>query len=179
MNDTHDIDDIPSKSQRKREMTALQDLGEALVALSQEQIETLDLPEVLRAAVLDAKRIHKFGALRRQFQYIGKIMRKVDAEPIRYQLDVIEGHSRSHSAWLHGLERWRDRMLADDANIAQFAVEHPRTDERRLRLLVQAVHEERAHARPPRAFRELFRVLRDSVPAPSSATAPQDQEQAP
>ena len=110
----------PSKSQRKRDSQALQDLGEALVALSPDRLARLELPDVLRSAVLEAQRIHKFGGLRRQKQYIGKLMRDLDAAPIQAQLDALEGHSRAQTAYLHRLERWRDRLLED-----VFAVHHP------------------------------------------------------
>lgn len=163
--------DTPSKSQRKRESQALQDLGEALVALSPERLARLDLPDDLRAAVREAQRIHKFGGLRRQKQYIGKLMRDLDAAPIRAQLDALEGHSRSQTAYLHRLERWRDRLLEDDKAMAELLGEHPGADAQHLRALVRNAKREAAENKPPRAFRELFRALRDLIPEPGAAAS--------
>lgn len=163
--------DAPSKSQRKRESQALQDLGEALVALSPERLARLDLPEDLRTAVREAQRIHKFGGLRRQKQYIGKLMRDLDAAPIRAQLDALEGHSRAQTVHLHRLERWRDRLLEDDKAMAELLADHPGADAQHLRALVRNAKREAAENKPPRAFRELFRALRDLIPEPGGAAS--------
>jgi len=161
-----DFDDRPSKSQLKRDMLALQALGEALVALSDDQLARLELPEDLRDAVRDAKRISvsKHGAIRRQRQYVGRIMRDVDAAPIRAQLDALEGHSRSHTAWLHRLERWRERLLAHEEALTELLTEHPGADIARIRMLIRNAHREQALGKPPKAFRELFQALRELIP---------------
>ena len=169
MNETprdDDFDDRPSKSQLKRDMLALQALGEALVALSDDQLARLELPEDLRDAVRDAKRISvsKHGAIRRQRQYVGRIMRDVDAAPIRAQLDAIEGHSRSHTAWLHRVERWRERLLAHEEALTELLTEHPGADIARIRVLIRNAHREEALGKPPKSFRELFQVLRELIP---------------
>ncbi|MFO1319672.1 MAG: ribosome biogenesis factor YjgA [Burkholderiales bacterium] len=161
----------PSKSQRKRDSQALQDLGEALVALSPDRLARLELPDVLRSAVLEAQRIHKFGGLRRQKQYIGKLMRDLDAAPIQAQLDALEGHSRAQTAYLHRLERWRDRLLEDDQAMAELLSQHPEADAQHLRTLVRNAKREATESKPPRSFRELFRVLRQILPEPA-ATPP-------
>lgn len=161
-----DAAEPPSKSQRKRESTALQDLGEALVALSTDRLQQLDLPENLLAAVLEAQRIHKFGAQRRQFQYIGKLMRKLDAAPIRARLEALEGHSRTHTAWLHRLERWRERLLTDEAALGELVTVCPGADTQQLRTLIRNAQREQAQAKPPRSFRELFQRLRELMPEP-------------
>src|SRR5688572_18221589 len=102
-----------SKTKRKRAMLDLQDLGEELTGLNHEQLDELALPELLLEAILEARRLNKFGARRRQLQYIGRLMREVDAQPIREKLDTLRGSSRAHAAWLHKVERWRDRLLTD------------------------------------------------------------------
>ena len=147
-------------------MIELQALGEALVDLPEDRLRRLDLPEVLREAVVEARRIHAFGARRRQLQFVGKVMRDIDPAPIRLQLDALRGVSAQHIAWMHTLERWRVRLLADDAATAEWIVSHPATDSQRLRTLIRNARHERDAGKPPRAFRELFQLLRDLMPDP-------------
>lgn len=164
------LDDRPSKTQVKRDMLALQALGEELVALSDERLAGLDIPEELREAVREAKRIavSKHGAQRRQLQYVGRLMRDVDPAPIRAQIDALEGHSRVHNAWLHRLERWRERLLAQDDALTELLAAHPGADIPRIRALIRNAQREQAQAKPPRAFRELFQVLRELIPESTS-----------
>lgn len=170
--DAQDLYDGPSKSQRKRDSTALQDLGEALVALPPERLAAIDLPDSLREAIQEAQRISKFGALRRQLQYVGRLMRDVDPAPIRAALDAITGHSRAHTAWLHRLERLRLRLVDDDQGWDELATAHAGDDLQRLRQLARNARLEREQGRPPRAFRELFQVLRELIPEPQPAPEP-------
>lgn len=151
----------PSKSALKRAMTELQDLGSELVALSVDQLKKIDLPDDLRAAVRDAKRITQHEAHRRQLQYIGKLMRGLDAEPIRAALDEINGVSAAATARMHALERLRTRFLADEKVIGEIAVAHPGADLQYLRQLRRNALKEQELGKPPRAFRELYRVLRE------------------
>jgi len=162
------IDDRPSKSQLKRDMLALQELGEALVALSDERLAGLGLPEALLDAVRDAKRIavSKHGAQRRQRQYVGRIMRDVDPGPIRAQLDAIEGQSRSHAAWLHRIERWRERLLKEDDALTELLTDVPDADVPRIRALIRNAQREQREGKPPKSFRELFQILRELIPEP-------------
>ena len=104
-----------SKTQRKKERHALQELGVELVALSDEQLAAIELPEILRDAVLEARRITDFEGRRRQMQYIGKLMRKVDAAPIRARLDAWKTQARAHTAQFKRIEAWRERLLAERA----------------------------------------------------------------
>jgi ribosome-associated protein len=158
-----------SKTQRKREMHELQAIGEELVALSPERLRTLDLPEQLFDAVLSARSISKFGALRRQMQFIGRLMRSVELEPISSQLDAWNGKSAQHTAWLHRVERWRDRLIDDDAALGEFVSAHAGADTQRLRSLIRTAKQEKIEARPPRAYRMLFQVLREIVPRPEAS----------
>lgn len=167
--DTDDLDERPSKTRLKRDMLALQALGEELVALSDERLAGLDLPDDLRDAVREAKRISKHGAQRRQLQYVGRIMREVDPAPIRAQLDALEGHSRTHTAWLHRLERWRERLLADDDALTELLAAHPGADVPKLRALIRNAEREQAQGKPPKSFRELFQVLRELMPETPAA----------
>ncbi|MDI6750953.1 MAG: ribosome biogenesis factor YjgA [Pseudomonadota bacterium] len=151
----------PSKSAIKRAMTELQDLGEQLVALSAEQLKKIELPEDLRDAVRDAQRFTQHEARRRQLQYIGRLMRNLDAEPIRAALDDIRGVSAAANARQHALERLRARFLADEKVIGEIAATHPDADLQKLRQLRRNALKEQELGKPPRAFRELFRVLRE------------------
>jgi ribosome-associated protein len=147
-------------------MHALQHLGEALVALNGERLAALDLPESLREAVDQARRLKGFEERRRQMQYIGRLMRDVDPMPIRARLDAWEGNSRLHAAWLHDLERWRERLLADDDAVTELARTCPGVDLQHLRNLVRNARAESASGKPPRHYRALFRVLKELLPEP-------------
>ena len=151
----------PSKSQLKREMTALQELGEELVGLSRERLAKIDMPERLRDAILDAQRITKHEARRRQMQYIGKIMRDVDANPLREALDELKGLSAAANARQHHLENLRTRLMEDEAAFGDLAREFPAADIQHLRQLRRNALREAEQGRPPRAYRELFRELRE------------------
>ena len=153
-----------SKTRRKQEMTALQELGAELVALSDEQLAGIELPEILRDAVLEAQRITDFEGRRRQMQYVGKVMRKVDAAPIRAWLDAWKSRSRSQTAQFQRAEAWRERLLSDEGALAELLREHPAADARELRKLIQGAHRERQLNQPPRTFRALFQALRAILP---------------
>jgi ribosome-associated protein len=153
--------DKPSKSAVKRAMTELQDLGAELVALSVDQLKKIDLPDDLRDAVRDCQRFTQHEAHRRQLQYIGKLMRGLDAAPIRAAIDDIKGISAAANARMHALERLRERFLADEKVIGEIAAAHPAADLQHLRQLRRNALKEQELGKPPRAFRELFRTLRE------------------
>jgi len=161
----------PSKTQRKQEMVELQTMGERMVQLNESQIATIEMPESLRDAVLEARRMKSHEARRRQMQFIGRLMRDVDPAPIRSKLQEWDGQSAVNIAQEHLLARWRERLLEDDNAMTEFVREYPGTDIRQLRALVRSTREDRAAGRPPRNFRELFRTLRDIVTGSSSPTA--------
>ncbi|HEX9684622.1 MAG TPA: ribosome biogenesis factor YjgA [Burkholderiales bacterium] len=150
----------PSKTQRKKAVHALQALGEELVALTAEQLARVALPELLRDAVMAARRITRFEAKRRQLQYIGKLMRRVEVEPIRAALDAALARSRGEAAAHKRIEAWRERLLADPGAVNELVADFPGADRRQLRALARAALRERAEGRPPRAFRELYQALR-------------------
>lgn len=153
--------DRPSKSQKKREMNALQDLGEQLVALSSDQLKKIELPDTLREAVRDAQRFNSHGARRRQMQYIGKLMREIEPEPIQSALDEINGLSAAANARLHWLESQRLRLLENESVIGELARDHPGVDIQHLRQLRRNALKEQEQGKPPRAFREIFQVLKE------------------
>jgi ribosome-associated protein len=153
-------DDFVSKTRRKREMLELQALGAALAALPETQLAGLRLDDELREALLEAKRIRSHEARRRQMQYIGRLMRDVDPAPIREQLAAIEGGSAQAAAAHRRLEAWRARLLEDDAALTAYAAEHPGADLQALRTIIRNTRQEQKLGKPPRAYRELFRMLK-------------------
>src|SRR5882724_4737622 len=153
----------PSKTELKRVMHELQALGERLIGLNPEQLAAIALPENLHDAVEQARRITKHEARRRQLQYIGRLMRDVDPEPIREKLRAWDGVSTAETARVHRIERWREKLLENEGAIGALVHAHPGIDTQRLRVLVRNAREERNAGRPPRAYRELFRVLRDII----------------
>lgn len=167
-----DMDDVPagpSRTERKDQSRRLRDAGEELVALSREALEALPLPEVLRDALLDAKDITSFGAKRRQLQFIGKLMRRLDAEvlaAVDAALQVKRRQTGRETALLRRTEQWRDSMIADDARVEQWLAEHRDTNAARLRGLVRQA---RTEARPSKAgeaerhgkaYREIYALVR-------------------
>ena len=142
-------------------MTALQDLGEALVAMSGERLMRVDMPDALRLAIADARRFTKHEARRRQMQYIGKLMRGIDAAPLQAALDAQRGVSAEASAQLHQLESLRTRLLEDErGTLEAITAAHPGADLQLLRQLRRNALKEREQNKPPKAYREIFRFLR-------------------
>ncbi len=159
----------PSKTRRKQEMHALQDLGEALVALDPKRLAELDLPERLADAVAMARGIRAHEGRRRQIQYIGKLMRDIDPAPVQAALDRwVSGIPTDH-ARVAAAERWREQLLADDAALDHFMLEHPDAERGALASLVRDARTERERGGPPHRYRELFRRLRKAADAASEA----------
>ena len=145
-------------------MHALQDLGEALVALEPKRLAELaaeaSLPDTLVDAIREARAITAWGARKRQLQYIGKLMRDVDPEPIRKRLELLAHGRAAGAARLHALEQWRERLMAEPAMLDHLAAEFPELDRPRLRSLIHKARDERERGSTPHAFRELFRALK-------------------
>lgn len=161
-------DEVVSKTKRKQEMTELQKLGAKLVELPESQIAELPMEDRLRDAVLQAKRITIHEAKRRQMQYVGKLMRQIDPAPLRERLEAITGHSAQAAAQHRRLEAWRERLLADDGALTAFAAEYPDADIQAIRTLIRNTRKEQKEAKPPRSYRELFRLIKecsDSTPS--------------
>jgi ribosome-associated protein len=153
--------EIVSRTKKKQQVEELQKLGAALIALPSAQLDALGLPAVLLAAVRAAQRITSHGALRRQVQFIGKVMRKIDPEPVRAAVAAIARHSGAARAHQKRLEQWRERLIADDAALTKFANEHAGADLQAMRALIRNARKEIAESKPPRAQRELFRIIRE------------------
>ncbi len=150
----------PSKTRRKQQMHALQDLGEALVALDPKRLALLDLPERLVDAIGQARGIRAHEGRRRQLQYVGKLMRDVDPAPIQATLDQWASGAAGDREQFAATERWRDEMLADAGALERFLAAHPGADRSHLAGLILRARAERAGRGPPHAFRELFRAIR-------------------
>lgn len=150
-----------SKSQLKRDMAELQELGERLVALPSQTLAKIDLPEWLRDAIKEAQRITAREGRRRQLQYVGRLMRDIDPAPIRaYLATLAAGHGREVQAF-RALEGWRDRLIAEgDTALDDYLLAHPTADRTQLRQLVRKAQQERARNSPPAAARALFIYLR-------------------
>ncbi len=149
-----------SKSEMKRDMEALQKLGVELVDLSSSTLKKMPLSEDLLDAVLDAQRF-KNEARRRQLQRIGKLMQFEDAEQIQAALDKIRNKHSQNTAVLHKLEQLRDRVVEQgDAAIDQVMELYPEADRQRLRQLARQAAKEKSSNKPPRAFREIFQILK-------------------
>ena len=156
-------DDLPlSKTKRKQAMEELQALGEELVALASDQVKRIDIPDDLRSAVSEAQRMTKHDeARRRQMQYIGKLMRSVEVEPIRAALALVRGESAGETAKLHRLERLRADFLADEKVVHEIAQRYPGVDLQHLRSLRRAALKEQEQNKPPRSYRALFQRLKE------------------
>jgi ribosome-associated protein len=153
----------PSKTRRKQEMTALQQLGEDLLRLNPAQLARIDLPEALRDALRETHRITAHEGRRRQLQYIGRLMRQVDPEPIRRALDDATGASRAAVALMHRCERLRDRLIDDDVALTDFLSEHPHVDAQHVRALIRAARKDLATSAPPKHARDLYRWLHETL----------------
>jgi ribosome-associated protein len=153
----------PSKSQRKREMTALQALGESLLELPPALLARLELPERLREALAEMRRIGSHEGRRRQAQYIGRLMRDVDPAPLQAAIELARGDSRRAVALMHRCEQLRERLLADDAALAAVVAQLPGADVQRLRTMIRAARREQRDGRPPKHARQLYRWLHEHL----------------
>jgi ribosome-associated protein len=151
-----------SKSQIKRELHALQKIGERLIELSSEQIGKIDIPEDLREAVLFAQTMKKREARRRQLQYIGSLMRHVDPDPILKTLETISHHRRRKVQTFHQIETWRDRLIEGNNELVEELLERfPHADRRQFSQLIRNARKEKEGERTSRFSRALFRFLKE------------------
>lgn len=154
-------DELISKSQLKRDAEAVQQLGKDLLALSHDAQKSIELPEILSNALDEARRIKKNSALKRQLQYIGKIMRTLDLEPIREEYLKVINHYGKDIKELHRLENWRDRLLAEgDKALEDLLNEAPSADRQHLRQLIRQSAKETKLNKPPKSAREIFKYLK-------------------
>ncbi|MCS6764164.1 MAG: DUF615 domain-containing protein [Candidatus Protistobacter heckmanni] len=169
--------EVKSKSQRKREMHALQDLAETLVDLPGERLLKVPLDEGMRDAVMETRRTRSHEGRRRQMQYLGKLMRRLDdaeVAAIQTVLDSFQGASKAETALLHKLENLRDKLIADDGAMTLVAADYPQADIQALRALVRAARREAELNKLPANSRALFKALRVLVTPPKHAAAGED-----
>ena len=164
----------PSKTQRKKVSHDLQDLGEAAVALPDTRLVGLAISEVLLDAIHNYKKTKTFEGRRRQMQYIGKLMRSHDVEPLRQAVTDMQLGRAKDSLALHQSERWRAELIADDDAVTRWTAEHPQTDVQQLRNLIRAARKDAAlepEKRSGRAYRELFQFLKAGTGTGSDTAA--------
>ena len=167
----------PSKSQLKREMTALQKLGSVLVEAPRDRVKRVPMPEDVLEAILACQKITSHEGRRRQLQYVGKKMRTLTEEEvavIQATVDGWRGASRAEAAALHAVERQRDKLLADDGALTELCSQHPELDVQQMRTLIRNARKEQAENKPPKAYREIFQILKSLQAAPDHS---QQEEQ--
>lgn len=172
-----DFDEGPSKTQLKNAMLELQDLGVTLLELPDEQLDLLITDEgPLREAMRDLRRITAHGARKRQASYVGKLLRDVDAEPLRKAVATWNAHKARDVRALREIEQWREKMIGSDAGWAEWAKRYPGGDSKQLRALVRDARQDREMSKVTgvsgngRAFREMFKLIREVLltPKPTS-----------
>ena len=154
----------PSKSELKRQMDELQKLGAQLVAEPRDRVKRVPMPEDVRDAILMCQTITNHEGRRRQLQFVGKKMRTLSEEEvavIQRTIDSWKGASKAETAALHALERRREKLLTDDKALTDLLTEHPQLDVQHLRTLIRNARKEQAESKPPKAYRELFQILKD------------------
>jgi len=169
--------DRPSKSQLKRDMTALQKLGEELVAEPRDRVKRVPMPEDVRDAILECQQIKDHEGRRRQMQYVGKKMRSLEEDEIaaiQRTLDSWRGLSKADTASMHALERRREKLLKDDNALTELLAQHPDLDAQHLRTLIRNARKEQAENKPPKAYREIFQILKQLQAAARSGNATED-----
>ena len=169
----------PSKSELKRQMSELQKLGEELVAEPRDRVKRVPMPEDVKDAILMCQTITNHEGRRRQMQFVGKKMRTLDEEElavIRRTIDSWKGMSKSDTAFLHAMERRRDKLLADDNALTVLLGEHPELDVQHLRTLIRNARKEQAENKPPKAYREIFQILKDLSKKAAPATDDDDED---
>jgi ribosome-associated protein len=173
-----------SRSKLKAESDALQKLGVALLDLPESRWEKLDLPEKLLDALKEAKRITNFEGKRRQMQYIGKLMRKVDPAPIEAAVVAAKKGSATETLSLHRAEKWRDDLIADEGALERWMSEYPATDAQHLRSLIRQARKAivpdagaGAAQRQTKVYREIFQLVKAALQAPEEESPASEEDE--
>lgn len=157
-----EIDLGPSKSQIKRDCNHLTDLGEDILKLKSEELDSLELPDELKQAVFTALKIKSRSGLKRQRQYIGKLLRSLDSDNIEAQLKKIQHRHDTNNAAFKRLEKWRDKLIANDKQTLNDVISHfPNINRQHINQLIRAAHKEKELNKPPTGSRKLFKYLRE------------------
>jgi ribosome-associated protein len=170
----------PSKSEAKRQSLEVQKLGEELVNEARDRVKRVPMPEDVRDAILMCQTITNHEGRRRQMQFVGKKMRTLDEEEIaiiQRTIDSWKGMSKADTAALHALERRREKLLADDKALTVLSSEHPELDVQHLRTLIRNARKEQAENKPPKAYREIFQILKDLGKKGQAAKAAGDDDE--
>jgi ribosome-associated protein len=174
----------PSKTQLKAEADGKQALGEALLTLRADLMARLDLPVKLLDAIAEAKRITNFEGKRRQMQFIGKLMRPLDAAPIREAINEQQGGSAQLTLTLHLAEQWRDKLIDSDDALGRWLTEHPDTDSQQLRALIRQARKDAKPEKPGEAprhgkpYREIFQLVKQALTQETQETREQQEPDA-
>jgi ribosome-associated protein len=160
MQQSDDLPERESKSKRKKDMLALQKIGEILVELPEPQLAKIPLDDRLSAAVYAARKLKSREGIRRQLQYIGKIMRNTEIEPIVEALDKVQTRDQLSKAKFHQVERWRDKLIATgDTALQEFLTKYPDADAQRLRQLIRKAQADAKADKNSGGSTALFRYL--------------------
>lgn len=160
--DEFEGEEVKSRSEIKREAEALQVLGQSLTKLPAAQLDKMNLPEALRSALADYQRFTSRTALKRQLQYIGKVMRGVDPEPIQQALETLRSQDRKQVVFFHRVEKWRDRLLGEgDSALGELLTEAPDVDRQQLRQMIRNAQREAKMNKPPKNARAIFQYLKE------------------
>ncbi|MGX9221311.1 ribosome biogenesis factor YjgA [Massilia varians] len=171
----------PSKSEAKRQSNELQKLGEQLVEAPRDRVKRVEMPEDVKEAILTCQSITNHEGRRRALQFVGKKMRTLDeaeVELIKRTIEGWKGASKAETAALHALERRREKLLADDKALTQLLEENPELDVQHLRTLIRNARKEQAENKPPKAYREIFQILKDLGKKQKQKAAADDEEEA-
>jgi len=169
----------PSKTELKRQSDALQKMGETLVEAPRDRVKRVPMPEDVLEAILACQQITNHEGRRRQMQYVGKKMRTLDEAEvavIQQTIDSWKGASKSETAAMHALERRRDKLLVDDKALTVLLEENPELDVQQLRTLIRNARKEQAENKPPKAYREIFQILKQIESKKGKAAAEGDDE---
>lgn len=164
--DQTDIEyEIVSKSEMKREMERLQQLGKRLTELNTSQWQTLTISDVLHAALVESKRLKNHEAKRRHMQYIGKLMRDENWELIQQQVDLLDPSSEAYGRRIGQMEKWRERLIKDAKAMNAFIDEYPDVDRQHLRNLIRNASKEMSSepAKPGSGYKKLFQFIKETM----------------
>ena len=168
-------DEWVSKTQMKKQMNDLQALGMELTKLSSDTLKKIGLDEELFEAIATYKKITSNSALKRQAQFIGRLMRDTDPAPIEAYLAKLRGDNTVHNAFLQRVEQARTRLLADNGAITQFMADFPQADAGKLRTLIRNTKKEQEQNKPPKNFRALFQEIKAVMEAGQSEVSEEGQ----
>ncbi|MBR7059805.1 MAG: DUF615 domain-containing protein [Neisseriaceae bacterium] len=156
----------PSKTQVKKNMNALQDLGMRLTEFASDTLLKAGLPEHIVKAAAEYHKITSNGALKRQAQYIGRLMREASDEEvaqIKNYLSIVDGDNAAHNAQMKRIEQWRDKLLAEDNNLTSYLNNYPNADANALRTLIRNARREAESSKPPKSARALFQQIKADI----------------